>query len=311
MTLLELCMLLRAHLKKVVAIPVACGAVCLLAFTVLSFVNPSYTATASLVSNGGDFTSVAGLADSVAAKVEGATVTASSSTSNRTITFTAKGKSSDDCVTAANKVVNELSDTAVQQQVAASTAVTEAESAAKSGKSPVLYGAVGFLGALFCVVAYYVLIDTLRGGVHAPEAVAESGLRYLGTVDGDEAHQRITMANLRFSGKNKDEFARTVLLVPTNKNVDVRGAYTQIAREATAEGMRIGAAPSLDSAVSVLYKGREVDSVVAVVEAEVSTLGEIQELIHEFEIAGITPGGFVYLPFKSAAKRAPKAERDN
>lgn len=308
MTLLELCMLLRAHLKKVVAIPVACGIACFAVFFALSLVSPSYTATASLVSTGGDFTSVAGLADSVAAKAEGATVTATSSTSNRTITFTAKGKSSDDCVSAANDAVNELSDSAVQKQVAAGTVVTEAESAAKSGKSPVLYGAVGFLGALFCVVAYYVLIDTLRGGVHSPDVVAESGLRYLGAVDGDEAHQRVTMANLRFSGKSKGEFARTVLLVPTNKNVDVRGAYTQIAPSANAEGMRVGAAPSLDSAVSVLYKGREVDSVVAVVEAEVSTLAEIQELVHEFEIAGITPGGFVYLPYGFAKKVAKTSE---
>ncbi len=304
MTLLELCMLLRAHLKKVVAIPVACGIACLAVFAVLSIVHPSYTATASLVSNGGDFTSVTGLANSTAAKAEGATVTASASTTNRTVTFTAKGSSSDDCVSAANAAVNELSESAVQQQVASSTVVTQAESAAKTGKSPVLYGVVGFLGALFCVVAYYVLADTMRGGVHSPEAVAESGLRYLGVLDSDEAHQRVTMANLRFSGKNEGEFARTVLLVPTNKNVDVRSAYNQIAHAAADEGMRVGAAPSLDSAVSVLYKGREVDSVVAVVEAEVSTLGEIQELVHEFQIAGITPGGFVYMPYASAKKLA-------
>ncbi len=304
MTLLELCMLLRAHLKKVVVIPVACGIACLAVFAVLSIVHPSYTATASLVSNGGDFTSVTGLANSTAAKAEGTTVTASASTTNRTVTFTAKGSSSDDCVSAANAAVNELSESAVQQQVASSTVVTQAESASKTGKSPVLYGAVGFLGALFCVVAYYVLADTMRGGVHSPEAVAESGLRYLGVLDSDEAHQRVTMANLRFSGKNEGEFARTVLLVPTNKNVDVRSAYNQIAHAAADEGMRVGAAPSLDSAVSVLYKGREVDSVVAVVEAEVSTLGEIQELVHEFQIAGITPGGFVYMPYASAKKLA-------
>ncbi len=304
MTLLELCMLLRAHLKKVVAIPVVCGIACLAVFAVLSIVHPSYTATASLVSNGGDFTSVTGLANSTAAKAEGVTVTASASTTNRTVTFTAKGSSSDDCVSAANAAVNELSESAVQQQVASSTVVTQAESASKTGKSPVLYGAVGFLGALFCVVAYYVLADTMRGGVHSPEAVAESGLRYLGVLDSDEAHQRVTMANLRFSGKNEGEFARTVLLVPTNKNVDVRSAYNQIAHAAADEGMRVGAAPSLDSAVSVLYKGREVDSVVAVVEAEVSTLGEIQELVHEFQIAGITPGGFVYMPYASAKKLA-------
>ncbi len=304
MTLLELCMLLRAHLKKVVVIPVACGIACLAVFAALSIVHPSYTATASLVSNGGDFTSVTGLANSTAAKAEGVTVTASASTTNRTVTFTAKGSSSDDCVSAANAAVNELSESAVQQQVASSTVVTQAESAAKTGKSPVLYGAVGFLGALFCVVAYYVLADTMRGGVHSPEAVAESGLRYLGVLDSDEAHQRVTMANLRFSGKNEGEFARTVLLVPTNKNVDVRSAYNQIAHAAADEGMRVGAAPSLDSAVSVLYKGREVDSVVAVVEAEVSTLGEIQELVHEFQIAGITPGGFVYMPYASAKKLA-------
>lgn len=58
----------------------------------------------------------------------------------------------------------------------------------------------------------------------------------------------------------------------------------------------------MEESVAVLYKGREADSVVVVVEEEISTLGDIDELVREFAIAGITPGGFAYVPYQGKVR---------
>lgn len=219
MSLLELCLLLRAHLKNVVAVSILGGIICLAVVSVCSFVNPGYTATA---------------------------------------------------------------------------------------KSPVFYTAAGFLGGLFCIASYYVLISILRGSIHTPETVIESGLTYLGMVDSDEAHLRIAVANLQFSGKDIGASGRTVLLVPSSNKVHIRYAYTQITQAAASRGLRIGVVPSLDSSVSALYKGCKADLVVVVVEAGVSTFDEVQQLIREFDIAGVKADGFVFLPYSASAKKAKK-----
>lgn len=301
MTLLELCMLLRAHSKKVVIIPIVCAAACFMGALALSAIHPSFTASARVVSIGGDLTAVNGLADSlIESAKETSGVSVSSSTTNRTITVTAEGASESEAMETANETAKKISETAKEKQVASDAVVTEAQTAKAANKSPLMYAAVGLLGGAFCVVAYCVLVDTLRSGVHAPESVASEGLCYLGTVDGDESHQRVVAANLSFSGSDKSAPTRTVLLVPTNKNVGIREVYSQLAQAAAGEGVRIGVAHALDTSVSVLRRGREADSVVVVVEAEVSTLNEVAELMHEFKIAGIEPGGFVYLPYGAA-----------
>lgn len=66
--------------------------------------------------------------------------------------------------------------------------------------------------------------------------------------------------------------------------------------------MKLKVAPALEESVAVLYKGREADSVVVVVEGEISTFSDIDELVREFAIAGITPGGFVYVPYQGKVR---------
>lgn len=309
MTILDFCILLRVNIKKIIAVPILCGVICLAAAFAFSSIHPSYTATASVLSIGGDISTVDGLASSIASKGTSAKVSASTSTSKKLVTITAEGSSANGCISAVNSAATELSDAAVEQKASTSTVVTKAESAQKTGKSPFFYGGAGLLVGLLCIVVYCLLIDILRGRVHAPEAVSEVGLTYLGTLDGDEMHQRIAIANLHFSAKSEDGLARTVLLVPSSKQVRIRDAYAQVAQAVTDEGMQIGVGPSLDSGVSALYKGRNVDSVVAVVEAEVSTLTEVQELVHEFGVAGIKPGGFVFLPYNASAKKGKSAKK--
>lgn len=297
MTFLEFCALMRSHLKKIIVIPCVAGALCLGCAFAISAINPSFSAKATIVCSGGDFTAVTGLASSVASGQIGATVSASASTTNKTITLKASGSSADLCVNAVNQAVNELLEAINDKQLASSATVNEARQAQRTGKSPVFYGLAGFAAALFCVVSLCVIVDKTRGGVHSSSSIAKSGLKCLGVLDGNPAHHNLVIANLRFSGHDKGLFAEKVLLVPSNGKVQVDKARKLLAELAESDDLQICVAPALDSAVSALYEGRKADSVVAVAEAEVSSHMEIDELLHEFEIAGITPAGYVYLPY--------------
>ncbi len=302
MTLLELFKLLRFHAKRIVIVTVACAAVCFVGALLVSVIKPSYTATATVVTTGGSFTSVSGLATSEAssASTADATVSAAATTTNNMVTFTAKGSSSEAVLNAVNDAADALAKTAKKQQVASGATVNKAELASASGKSPLLYAAVGFVGGLFCVVAYYVLVDTARGGVHSPEAVEELGLTYLGTLQPVESRMRIVMANFHFSNKNEGFVSKNVLLQPANPRVRIRDAYEMLAPAANEAGVVLRAAPALEESVYTLYKGRDADTVIVVVEEEVTTFDELAELVREFKIANIKAGGFVYLPYEVA-----------
>ncbi len=307
MTLLELIKLLRLHLKRIAIVTVACAAVCFVGALLVSVIKPSYTATATVVTTGGTFTSVSGLATSEASSASTAdvAVSATSTTTNNTVTFTAKGSSSEAVLNAVNDAASALAKTAKKQQVASGATVNKAELAAASGKSPLLYAFVGFFGGLFCVVAYYVIIDTVRGGVHSPVAVEQLGLTYLGTLCPDESRMRIVMANFHFSNKNEGFVSKNVLLQPANSRVRIRDAYEMLAPAANEAGVVLRAAPALNESVYTLYKGRDADTVIIVVEEEVTTFDELDELVREFKIANIKAGGFVYLPYDMALEGEP------
>lgn len=297
MTFLEFCVLMRSHLKKVIVIPVVAGALSLAVAFAISAINPNFSAKATVVCSGGDFTAVTGLANSVASGQYNASVSTSASTTNKTITVKATGSSADSCVSAANQAVNDLSREISDKQLASSTTVSEARQAQRTGKSPLFYGLAGFAAALLCVVSFCVLVDKTKGSVHSSAAAAKSGLKYLGTLDGNPAHHNLVVANLRFSGNDEGLFAEKVLFVPSNSLVHVEKARDLLIGLAESDTLQICVAPALDCGVSALYEGRDADAVVAVVESEVSSQMEINELIHEFEIAGITLAGYVYLPY--------------
>ena len=288
MTLLELLRLLRFRCRKIVIVSAVCGIVCFAGALVFASIKPSYSASANVVVSGGSFSSVSGTATNIAAQAsgDGVSVAAVASTSNSTLTFTGKGSSPDACIKAVNDAANSLAGNALKQQTAATAVVTEADAVTKTGKAPILY----------------VIRDSVRGGVHSPETAAERGLTFLGEVSDDESRMRIVLANFRFSGKDKDVPARTVLLVPAGKGVSVRSTCAGLARHAGETDVKLKVAPALEESVAVLYKGREADSVVVVVEEEISTFSDIDELVREFAIAGITPGGFVYVPYQGKVR---------
>ncbi len=300
MTLLELLKLLRLHIKGIIIFPLVCAVICYAGASFIASAHPSYTATSTVVTTGGSFTSVAGLADSAASSVteDGASVTSSATTTQNTVTFTAKGTSSEVAVTAANSAATNLSELVQEKAGVTSATVKEAKTASATGKSPLLYALVGLLAGLFCVIVYCVLRDSVRGGIHTPEAVAACGLTYLGTLNADKARMRIVVANFHFSGKNKDSVAKNILLHPTNSKVHINDACTMLSEAATEADIELNSAPAFDESVYTLYEGHDADAVIVVVEEDVTTIAEVDEIVREFSIANINAGGFVYLPYK-------------
>ena len=305
MTILEFLKLLRLHLKSTIIIPIICAVICFASMAFISSAHPSYTATSTVVTTGGSFASVAGLAESEASKVfdNGATVEASTSTTQNKVTFTAKGTSSEFAINAANSAAANLSELANQNANVTSATVNEAKTASNSNKNPLLYALVGFLGGLFCVVVYHVLRDTVRGNIHTPEAVSACGLTYLGALSTNKARMRIVVANFHFSNKDKNSVAKNILLHPTNSKVHIDDAYDMLSEIATEAEMDLSIAPAFEESVYTLYEGRDADTVIVVVEENVTTIAEIDEIVREFKIANINAGGFVYLPYKKKKEK--------
>lgn len=300
MTLLELCKLLRVHIKALVVVAlvaaIACGAGCVLKTSI----SPVYAAKASVVITGGAFNAATGLAANEAiadVSVEGVSVESSANTSQNTITFTAKASTDSLAINAANQAASSLADLASNKAGATSTTITSAKAASLTGKSPFLYAGVGFFGGLFCVIAYFVIRDSMRGGVHSPQAVAESGLTFLGELQNDEARMRIILANFQFSGNTNQTGSPDILLHPTNKKVHLQEACDMLASAAKEAKVALHTSLPLQESVDTLYKGRDVHAVVVVVEENTSTLAEIEEIVREFALANIHAGGFVYMPY--------------
>lgn len=299
MTLFELGKLLRIHLKPIVVVTLAAALICGAGYALKTTLSPVYTAKAYVVTTGGTFNAVSGLADKeaiAAVTVEGATVEANATTAQNMVTFTAQAPTSSQAISAANQAASSLSDLATENAGVTSASVTNATGAARAGKSPLLYAAVGLCAGLFCAIAWFVLKDSLRGGVHSPQAVAERGMTFLGELTNDEARLRVVLANFQFAGSN-NAFAQTVLLHPTNKDVHIQAACDMLVPVANEANVVLRTSLPLEESVDTLYQGSNADTVVVVVEENTSTLAEIDEIVREFDLAHLNAGGFVFLPY--------------
>lgn len=325
MTLFELIKLLRVHLKPLVVVALAAAIICGVGYALKTAISPVYTAKAYVVTTGGAFNAVSGLADKEALSnvtVEGATVEASATTAQNMITFTAKAPTSSQAISAANQAASSLADLATANAGVTNAAVTSAAGASLAGKGPLLYVAVGLLGGLFCAIIVIVLRDSMRGGVCSPQVVAERGLTFLGELQNDQTRMRIVLANFQFTGKSEGAGAdagagagvsvgtgagastgsSTILLHPTNKKVHLQEACDMLTPAANEVQVALRMSLPLEESVDTLYQGSKVTSVVVVVEEYLSTIAEVEEIVHEFALAGIHVGGFVYLPYTKHKK---------
>ena len=318
MTFIELCRLLRPKWKRIIIISLVCAVAVGCAAKVMLLVKPSYTATSTVVTTGGTFSAVSGLSQVAATEASSgkAAVTSTSSNANNTITFKGEGSSSSEVVSAVNKAAQQLSETAMSQEVVKNTSITEAISAQSAYRSPLFYSVVAFFVCIFLMIAYYIMRDSVKGGIHSPEALSKMDLRYLGVIDADEMSIHIMIANFQFSNKEEGVASRRVLLHPTSSNVHTQIVAEILSPVAKSEGVALRKAPSLQESAYTLYKGHDADTVIVVVEENVSTLSEVEEVVREFKIANVPCGGFVYLPqfnkqIKSSKKRSASGSHGN
>ena len=297
MTLQELLKMLGGHKGKLIFIPLLCCALAFVGATALSVIKPSYSATAEVNTSGGSFTSAAGYADTVAEKSsgDGATVTASATSTKNLVTFTAKATSEDSAVDAANNAANAFSKEATEKSLVSGTTVSTANSASNNSKSPALYGLIGLFGGLFCVIAWLYMVDSLKGGIHGATAVEELGVPFLGEINDDPINQQLLVANLKYAGQSKGSVARRVCLVPAGTGVRIRSAFGALYNAEVADKPSLAVAPPLSASADAVYRGREADSVAIVVEEGVSTIDDVRTLVHELQIVDVPLAGFFYL----------------
>ena len=204
MTLLELLRLLRQHLGLVIALPVACAL--LAAVVCWGFMANEYTAEVSIYaltkgeSAGGqdgvtysdlnasqmlanDFAELAkndqvqtstaealGMPD-----LRGFDVDIKSSTTTRVIKVEVTGNDPQSAALVANKLAQEIGDTAVRvMNVEAVNVISDAKApTSPSGPSRALYTLVAFLAGLFAAIAIVVLMDMLNTAIRNDEEAAE------------------------------------------------------------------------------------------------------------------------------------------
>ena len=311
MTLIELCRFLRSKWKRIIVISLVCAVAVGCGVKVMSVAKPSFTATSTVVATGGTFSAASGLSQVVATEASStkATVTSTSNTTNNTVTFKSEGSSSIEVVNAVNQAAQQLSDTAMSQEVVKNTSITKATSAHSTYKSSLFCFAVAFFVCVFLIVSYYIMRDSARGGIHSPEAVSRTGLTYLGCLDGNDVSTRFSIANFHFTNKNKGELSQRVLLQPTSFKVNIKLVESILGDPAKEAGIILRVAPALRDSVYTLYKAESANTVIVVVEENVSTLSEVEEIVREFKIANVHCGGFIYLPqfnkqIKSSKKRS-------
>lgn len=201
MTLLELLVLLKKHLKFVVALPVVC-AIATAAYC-FAFMPNQYTATTSMyvVSNtqeqstniSSDLSASQMIANDVATILESDVVTnqtaknmgldnlkaykisVESSTTSRVLSLSVTGTNAESAAQVANDMANNVS--AVAQQVMGINSVNIIDAAEvptqPSGPRRALYTAVAFMAGLFMATAIVVLLDMINTRVRSAEEVEE------------------------------------------------------------------------------------------------------------------------------------------
>lgn len=301
MTLLELCRLLKTKLTFVVGLPVILTIVvfagCALAFP------HSYEAESTLVTSA-DLTVVGGIATSQAegASADGVEVEAKSTTTNATVTFTASGSDPSACVNAANAAAQTTQKKINESYPDTIADVTAASQADDASHSPWKYALVAFFVGLFIAIVLVVIQDMIVRKVHDWASVEQAGqVRYLGTYGGDEAQRERLAVATRLAGRgSKADMAESVCLVPVGSTPFTARVADEIESSLPEPHARILVAEPLSRGPEAILDAREADSTVLVVQEELSTFGDLEDVLRELSIASVEPAGFVYVTAKSA-----------
>lgn len=296
MPLLESLKLLKKNLTWVIAVPILCFVLAFGGTALYAKYNPQWSASATVVVPNGSLNAVTGIASGIAQEKTAGNVTveATSSSGNASVTITAKGPNAQTCINAANAAANNTASTAEEQEAAKSTKVAHASSAKNDAPSAKKFGLMGFLGGLFITLCTIVAIDSAKRRIHDWHPVEElTGLPYLGTIDASEAANRLIVANLTLAYQNCSAPCTAVLIPAGNADEAAIKAVRSLTKTQGCE-LTLSAMPSLQTSTSALFEGRKQGVVAMFVKKEVTTYFDVEQLLREFEIAGITPAGFIY-----------------
>ena len=296
MSLLELLKLLKKNLTWVIAVPILCFALAFGGTALYAKYNPQWSASATVVVSNGSLNAVAGIASGIAQEktTSNVTVKATSSSGNASVIITAKGSSAQTCINAANATANNTASTAEEQEAAKSTKVTHASSAKNEGPSAKKFGLMGLLGGLLIALCAIIIIDSAKRRVHDWRPIEETGdLPYLGTIDASEAANQLIVANLSLSIRNENA-PNTAVLIPAGNIDEAASEAAQSLAGTQGCELTLHAMPSLQTSTSALFEGRKQGVVAIFVKEEITTYPDIEQLLREFKIAGITPAGFIY-----------------
>lgn len=270
----------------------------------------SYTATATVTTN--ISTNVAtGFASNVAAAAttSSVTVTAAASSSSASVTLTAKGDDPAACISAVNSAADSLQTQIKNGYAQSINSVRHAETTTTTAsRSPRLYAAAGLLIGVALAIIALAIWDAATRRIHSWQTVRETkNVKYLGTAGGSDDRQRKLATTVRLASHGENgKPADTVYLVPVGGTPCAPAVAKQL--EETAKKSLPEEFPAVVVDETVLKSAEaatdaeHVTRSVLVVEEERSTYPDLEDALRDFDVAGLTPAGFIYVGVSTARR---------
>lgn len=326
MIIQDLFKLMRRHLKFLI------GGSLILTFLALGWsmlMQPSYSATASFVTNG-DLALAQGYANNAAASYSNNTtkISCSSVSSSRTVVVTATGDNPYSCVEAANNVANETVKQYKEANSSIIASISEAGFATSNNPSMVKTGFMAFFGGLLLTVCIVLLLDWIRAPIRSKEDISMScDIPILGTAPSQEGGEQL-LANLQFSYGSKPA---TVAIIPVGvpstapvtsrelagamERSDIRVKLVKGSpaakkfRVAVPEGAAvIVSCEPLEAGMGAAYIAHNADTTILCVSEWTDSKRQLAAVIKEMELAKANIAGIAYLPEEQKPKRSRDAE---
>lgn len=319
MTLSDFFKLLRHYIKMIIIVPIICA---LVATAAVAMVPPTYTAKATLLTNG-DIALAGGYAQNEARifSQNGIEVTSTTDTAYRTITIKAEGSDYGGCIAAANATVLAAAEDCRRANEQASISANEAISAENISPNILRTTAMALFAGLFVAICLVVLIDILKTPIKSKRDIEEAAdLPVIGTIPNRDRGERL-LANIRFMC---DEPPATIAVVPTGLSggtltcAELTSAFehsgvsvSRVQGNAHAEGFNHVSLPGivtiiecapLSEGIGAVYIAKEADITILCATEWSDSRKALAAIVEEFRFAKIKLGGVVFLASRYSEK---------
>lgn len=324
MTLLDLLQLIKRFIKLVVIIPVVCA---LVALVVMLVMPKDYQAVATITASG-EAAATGGIAVTTASEASnnGVVTKADTNTNIKQITLTAEGHNTQAVIDAVNGAAQSAANRAQELFPTQTFKVTDAISATDVSQNPFKVALIVFFATVFLIICGIVAWDMVRRPIKSNsdfEQVAQAPV--IGQLPAHDHGEKL-LANVRFVAKNR---LNTVCVVPASDSSASRQVAEELYSAANAAGINteifkadshaeylytdtaladfniIDCAP-LSQGMGAAYLSRNADVVILAVRQWSDSAKEIEAILNEFTIAGISPDGVVLLPENTSINKTDK-----